>query len=77
MLGVDPFILTVEQPSNKSNCKVDMIPNDYQTPWWFKCAAGRDLLVHPVTEEGATGVTAYLPGKDEVRGPSYCLLGVE
>lgn len=30
-------------------------------------AAGRDLLVHPVTEEGARGVTAYLPGKDEVR----------
>lgn len=29
-------------------------------------AAGRDLLVHPVTEEGARGVTAYLPGKDEV-----------
>uniref|UniRef100_A0A8C2XB07 Glucosidase II alpha subunit n=1 Tax=Cyclopterus lumpus TaxID=8103 RepID=A0A8C2XB07_CYCLU len=29
---------------------------------------GRDLLVHPVTEEGARGVTAYLPGKDEVRG---------
>uniref|UniRef100_A0A8C4ELN4 Glucosidase II alpha subunit b n=1 Tax=Dicentrarchus labrax TaxID=13489 RepID=A0A8C4ELN4_DICLA len=25
-----------------------------------------DLLVHPVTEEGARGVTAYLPGKDEV-----------
>lgn len=35
-------------------------------------AAGRDLLVHPVTEEGATGVTAYLPGKDEVRGPVHC-----
>uniref|UniRef100_A0A3Q3SXD8 Glucosidase II alpha subunit b n=1 Tax=Mastacembelus armatus TaxID=205130 RepID=A0A3Q3SXD8_9TELE len=29
-------------------------------------AAGRDLLVHPVTEEGARGVTAYLPGKEEV-----------
>ncbi|XP_014903252.1 neutral alpha-glucosidase AB isoform X1 [Poecilia latipinna] len=27
---------------------------------------GRDLLVHPVTEEGARGVTAYLPGKHEV-----------
>uniref|UniRef100_A0A3Q3VXJ5 Neutral alpha-glucosidase AB n=1 Tax=Mola mola TaxID=94237 RepID=A0A3Q3VXJ5_MOLML len=27
---------------------------------------GKDLLVHPVTEEGAQGVTAYLPGKDEV-----------
>uniref|UniRef100_A0A7N6AEV6 Neutral alpha-glucosidase AB n=2 Tax=Anabas testudineus TaxID=64144 RepID=A0A7N6AEV6_ANATE len=27
---------------------------------------GRDLLVHPVTEEGARGVTAYLPGKDGV-----------
>ncbi|XP_054648426.1 neutral alpha-glucosidase AB isoform X2 [Dunckerocampus dactyliophorus] len=27
---------------------------------------GGDLLVHPVTEEGATGVTAYLPGKEEV-----------
>uniref|UniRef100_A0A8C9ZHG4 Glucosidase II alpha subunit n=1 Tax=Sander lucioperca TaxID=283035 RepID=A0A8C9ZHG4_SANLU len=27
---------------------------------------GRDLLVHPVTEEGARGVTAYLPGKGEV-----------
>uniref|UniRef100_A0A669E9Y0 Glucosidase II alpha subunit n=1 Tax=Oreochromis niloticus TaxID=8128 RepID=A0A669E9Y0_ORENI len=27
---------------------------------------GRDLLVHPVVEEGARGVTAYLPGKDEV-----------
>lgn len=23
-------------------------------------------MVHPVTEEGATSVTAYLPGKDEV-----------
>lgn len=33
-------------------------------------AAGRDLLVHPVTEEGATSVTAYLPGKDEVSGPA-------
>lgn len=33
-------------------------------------AAGRDLLAHPVTEEGAKGVTAYLPGKDEVRGGS-------
>uniref|UniRef100_A0A674D3B8 Glucosidase II alpha subunit n=1 Tax=Salmo trutta TaxID=8032 RepID=A0A674D3B8_SALTR len=27
---------------------------------------GEDLLVHPVTEEGARGVTAYLPGKGEV-----------
>uniref|UniRef100_A0AAQ4QDJ3 Neutral alpha-glucosidase AB n=1 Tax=Gasterosteus aculeatus aculeatus TaxID=481459 RepID=A0AAQ4QDJ3_GASAC len=27
---------------------------------------GKDLLVHPVTEEGARGVTAYLPGKDQV-----------
>lgn len=27
---------------------------------------GKDLLVHPVTEEGSRGVTAYLPGKDEV-----------
>uniref|UniRef100_A0A6Q2YTW6 Neutral alpha-glucosidase AB n=1 Tax=Esox lucius TaxID=8010 RepID=A0A6Q2YTW6_ESOLU len=27
---------------------------------------GRDLLVHPVTEEGARGVTAYLPGNGEV-----------
>uniref|UniRef100_A0A4W5L5I8 Glucosidase II alpha subunit n=1 Tax=Hucho hucho TaxID=62062 RepID=A0A4W5L5I8_9TELE len=27
---------------------------------------GEDLLVHPVTEEGAKGVTAYLPGKGEV-----------
>ncbi|XP_030647967.1 neutral alpha-glucosidase AB isoform X2 [Chanos chanos] len=27
---------------------------------------GRDLLVHPVAEEGAKGVTAYLPGKGEV-----------
>lgn len=27
--------------------------------------------MHPVTEEGARGVTAYLPGKDEVRGGSY------
>ncbi|XP_065129980.2 neutral alpha-glucosidase AB [Paramisgurnus dabryanus] len=27
---------------------------------------GRDLLVHPVTEEGARGVTAYLPGAGEV-----------
>lgn len=35
---------------------------------FFVLAAGRDLLVHPVTEEGASGVTAYLPGKDEVRG---------
>uniref|UniRef100_A0A7N8XNK6 Glucosidase II alpha subunit b n=1 Tax=Mastacembelus armatus TaxID=205130 RepID=A0A7N8XNK6_9TELE len=26
----------------------------------------KDLLVHPVTEEGARGVTAYLPGKEEV-----------
>ncbi|XP_068596792.1 neutral alpha-glucosidase AB [Brachionichthys hirsutus] len=27
---------------------------------------GRDLLVHPVTEEGSRGLTAYLPGKDAV-----------
>ncbi|MBN3316980.1 GANAB glucosidase, partial [Atractosteus spatula] len=27
---------------------------------------GRDLLVHPVTDEGARGVTAYLPGKGQV-----------
>uniref|UniRef100_A0A672TFJ0 Glucosidase II alpha subunit n=1 Tax=Sinocyclocheilus grahami TaxID=75366 RepID=A0A672TFJ0_SINGR len=27
---------------------------------------GRDLLVHPVTEEGSRGVTAYLPGAGEV-----------
>ncbi|XP_031443041.1 neutral alpha-glucosidase AB isoform X2 [Clupea harengus] len=27
---------------------------------------GKDLLVHPVTEEGARGVTAYLPGHGEV-----------
>ncbi|XP_067293753.1 neutral alpha-glucosidase AB isoform X2 [Pseudorasbora parva] len=27
---------------------------------------GKDLLVHPVTDEGARGVTAYLPGKEEV-----------
>ncbi|KAG7464514.1 hypothetical protein MATL_G00166420 [Megalops atlanticus] len=27
---------------------------------------GRDLLVHPVTDEGARGVTAYLPGSTEV-----------
>uniref|UniRef100_A0A673WWJ6 Glucosidase II alpha subunit n=1 Tax=Salmo trutta TaxID=8032 RepID=A0A673WWJ6_SALTR len=27
---------------------------------------GEYLLVHPVTEEGASGVTAYLPGKGEV-----------
>uniref|UniRef100_A0A8K9WS48 Glucosidase II alpha subunit b n=1 Tax=Oncorhynchus mykiss TaxID=8022 RepID=A0A8K9WS48_ONCMY len=27
---------------------------------------GEDLLVHPVTEEGGRGVTAYLPGKGEV-----------
>lgn len=27
---------------------------------------GKDLLIHPVTEEGSRGVTAYLPGKDEI-----------
>ncbi|XP_066514405.1 neutral alpha-glucosidase AB isoform X2 [Hoplias malabaricus] len=27
---------------------------------------GRDLLVHPVTDEGAKGVTVYFPGKREV-----------
>ncbi|XP_048086916.1 neutral alpha-glucosidase AB isoform X2 [Alosa alosa] len=27
---------------------------------------GKDLLVHPVTEEGSRGVTAYLPGHGEV-----------
>ncbi|XP_056602114.1 neutral alpha-glucosidase AB isoform X1 [Triplophysa dalaica] len=27
---------------------------------------GKDLLVHPVTDEGAKGVTVYLPGKHEV-----------
>uniref|UniRef100_A0A672PDP9 Neutral alpha-glucosidase AB-like n=1 Tax=Sinocyclocheilus grahami TaxID=75366 RepID=A0A672PDP9_SINGR len=33
---------------------------------------GKDLLVHPVTDEGATAVTAYLPGKGEVTGrPIY------
>lgn len=31
-------------------------------------SSGRDLLVHPVTEEGARGVTAYLPGSGEVCG---------
>uniref|UniRef100_A0A671RCZ9 Neutral alpha-glucosidase AB-like n=1 Tax=Sinocyclocheilus anshuiensis TaxID=1608454 RepID=A0A671RCZ9_9TELE len=31
---------------------------------------GKDLLVHPVTDEGATGVTAYLPGKGEVMSKS-------
>jgi len=30
------------------------------------CCLGRDLLVHPVTEEGSRGVTAYLPGAEEV-----------
>lgn len=30
--------------------------------------------MHPVTEEGARGVTAYLPGKDEVRGHSCIFL---
>lgn len=44
-------------------------------------AAGRDLLVHPVTEEGAKGVTAYLPGKDVVEEIhflhfSVCLLSL-
>ena len=29
-------------------------------------ASGRDLLVHPVTDEGSRGVTAYLPGKGEM-----------
>lgn len=38
---------------------------------WVNCSmlnfvSGRDLLVHPVTEEGARGVTAYLPGSGEV-----------
>lgn len=28
---------------------------------------GKDLLVHPVTDEGAKNVTAYLPGKHEVQ----------
>ncbi|XP_057213829.1 neutral alpha-glucosidase AB isoform X2 [Triplophysa rosa] len=27
---------------------------------------GKDLLVHPVTDEGAKGITVYLPGKHEV-----------
>ncbi|XP_062380384.1 neutral alpha-glucosidase AB isoform X2 [Sardina pilchardus] len=27
---------------------------------------GKDLLVHPVTEEGSRGVTAYLPGHGEI-----------
>uniref|UniRef100_A0A674C7C5 Neutral alpha-glucosidase AB n=1 Tax=Salmo trutta TaxID=8032 RepID=A0A674C7C5_SALTR len=27
---------------------------------------GKDLLVHPVTDEGSSGVTAYLPGNGEV-----------
>ncbi|KAI5615625.1 hypothetical protein C0J50_0306, partial [Silurus asotus] len=27
---------------------------------------GKDLLVHPVTDEGAKSITAYLPGKGEV-----------
>lgn len=38
---------------------------------------GKDLLVHPVTEEGATSVTAYLPGKDEVRVQLLQLSGVK
>lgn len=29
--------------------------------------SGKHLLVHPVTEEGARGVTAYLPGTGDVR----------
>lgn len=38
---------------------------------------GKDLLVHPVTEEGVTSVTAYLPGKDEVRLHLLQLSGVK
>uniref|UniRef100_A0A673G7D6 Integrator complex subunit 5-like n=1 Tax=Sinocyclocheilus rhinocerous TaxID=307959 RepID=A0A673G7D6_9TELE len=30
------------------------------------CCLGSDLLVHPITEEGSRGVTAYLPGAGEV-----------
>lgn len=46
-----------------------MFWNGWHFPWrHFNSASGRDLLVHPVVEEGARGVTAYLPGKDEVRG---------
>uniref|UniRef100_A0A8C8EMY8 Glycoside hydrolase family 31 N-terminal domain-containing protein n=1 Tax=Oncorhynchus tshawytscha TaxID=74940 RepID=A0A8C8EMY8_ONCTS len=30
------------------------------------CSSGRDLLVHPVTDERSSGVTAYLPGNGEV-----------
>lgn len=32
----------------------------------FLLRKGKDLLVHPVTDEGSRGVTAYLPGNGEV-----------
>ncbi|MBN3273748.1 GANAB glucosidase, partial [Polyodon spathula] len=47
--------LWVEYPADVSTFAID---DEYML--------GGALLVHPVTEEGAKGVTAYLPGKGEV-----------
>ncbi|XP_055368276.1 neutral alpha-glucosidase AB isoform X3 [Betta splendens] len=47
--------LWVEYPQDPATFAVD---NEF--------LIGKDLLVHPVTEEGARGVTAFLPGKHEV-----------
>ncbi|KAK6477682.1 neutral alpha-glucosidase AB [Huso huso] len=47
--------LWVEYPTDVSTFAID---DEYML--------GGALLVHPVTEEGARGVTAYLPGKGEV-----------
>ena len=40
---------------------------------WF-VFPGSALLVHPVTDAGATGVSTYLPGADEV---SLCFMLID
>lgn len=67
------FFFTQEEKVVPSVCFLFPVKMARIPPLTFSLlTAGRDLLVHPVTEEGATGVTAYLPGKDEVRGAADC-----
>ncbi|KAK3526863.1 hypothetical protein QTP86_000721 [Hemibagrus guttatus] len=49
------WALWVEYPEDPATFAIE---NEY--------LIGQDLLVHPVTDEGAKSVTAYLPGKEEV-----------
>lgn len=75
VLGADHFCLVKKQTGTNWNGHLNYL---LQWVWcgqlfpdpltFLVSVAGKDLLVHPVTEEGARGVTAYLPGKDEVGG---------